>query len=837
MIGLWQDVRLAARLAGRSPAFMALVVVALALGLGLGAAIFSVVSTVLLRPLAVPEPDRLLRIEAQPHGEPADDGRISFREFQALAAEVEAPFRVAAAEVEGFAISAGQAHSRGRGQAAEFGRAEIVTAGFFDVMGVKPAVGRGFTADEEANPGGATVTVISDSLWRRRFGADRDALGKTVFFNQTPMTIVGVMPRSFRGAFAHSAVDFWCPLAARLQLLGGDDGALTDPSRRELLTLARLQPGVTVEQANDRLARVADELERQDPVASGNVRLLAGDEIKLRFRTDYNQVMLACGLALLLTVLVLGIACANVANLLLARVTARTREIGVRLAVGCGRLRIMRQLLIESLFLAVAGGALGLILALWFADLMRGFSPPKVWEVDLAFVLDWRNALWIGVTTIGAGLACGLLPALRAARLDLLTALKTDAGASGQGLRRAGLRQVLVIGQIAVSIVVIICGGLFVRSLRNLEKSDVGFHMENLVTVGIDPTLVSDTDLDEGQLAQLYANLKRRLEALPGVASVSSARDVPLFEWEMRGPVVKEGEAPPAPNQGLWVPYNTIDENYFETMQTDLVTGRDFLLIEHQGVPRAVIVNQTLARRLFGGDAAAIGQRLRAGPAGTPLLEVVGVARDGRYRSLFEDATPWMFLPGRMPDRPAIIATNRWLLIRCAGPQFLRSVAEGLRTEIANLDARIPLMELSIGRQFIAGALYGPRLAAQLGTILGLLALALATLGIYSLMAYAVSQRTREIGIRIAIGSQVGDILRLVLGQALALVLVGSAVGVVTGLAIARLLRGFLYQVGPADPLTIAGTVVLLAAVALLASLSPARRAARVDPMVALRYE
>ncbi|HXI60893.1 MAG TPA: FtsX-like permease family protein, partial [Polyangia bacterium] len=353
----------------------------------------------------------------------------------------------------------------------------------------------------------------------------------------------------------------------------------------------------------------------------------------------------------------------------------------------------------------------------------------------------------------------------------------------------------------------------------------------------IDPTLVWDTDLTEPILERLYGELKQRLEARPGVVSVSSTRHMPLGYWDTAGPVVKDGDPPPPTNQGLMVPYSMVDTKYFETMGTDLVAGRDFLPAEHQGVPSTAVINGQLARQLFGRERDALGRRFRMGGPETPLLQVVGVAKDGRYRSLFEDPTPWVFLPNRPSDSKAMDLTNRTILIRGASRGDLTSITEGLRVEVGNMDARIPLNELTVGDDHLSWVMYAPRIAAELGMILGLLALALATMGIYSLMTYTVSQRTKEIGIRIALGGRVRDVLRLVMGQALVLVALGVVVGVGGALAVTRLLNNFLFGVGTADLPTLAGTVVLLTVVALLATLLPARRAAKVDPMVALRYE
>jgi predicted permease len=837
MIALWQDLRLGARMLAKSPAFTAVAVIALALGLGVNAAVFSAVNTFLLRPLPVEDPERLVRVQARRHNQPLGWGGLSYGQYQAISVLDQIFSGVAASAVEGCAVSNGESR-RSRGAVpAEVINGEVVSGNFLSVLGIRPVLGRGFSPDEGVNPGADPVVLISDGLWRRRYGANPAVVGRKIYFNQTAMTIIGVMPAAFKGAVFQSRIDFWVPLVLRARVAGGDNGFTTDRDVRVFSAFGRLRPGVTQAQATERLSVLAGELARQFPATDGALDLYAMPEIRGRYGRYYDSVRLSCALALVITCLVLVIGCANVVNLLLARATARTKEIGIRLALGAGRGRIVRQLLTESLLLAVIGGLLGVVLALWFADLMHAFVPPKTIRFELTFEPDARTIAWIVASALAAGLLCGVLPAARSAGADVLTALKTDVGAEGQRVRRLGLRQLLVVGQLAISIVVVVCGGLFVRSLRNLEKADPGFHYDTLVSATVDPTLVWDSELTEPNLERLYNELKQRLEARPGVVSVSSARNMPLNYWDLDGPVVKDGDPPPPANQGLMVPFSMVDTKYFETMGTDLLAGRDFLPAEHQGVASTAVINGQLARQLFGSERGALGRRFRMGGPQSPLLEVVGVAKDGRYLNLFEEPAPWVFLPNRSAASKAIDLTMRTILIRGASQQDLPSIAQSLRSEVGNLDARIPVDGLTVGDGHLSWVMYAPRIAAELGMILGLLALALATMGIYSLMTYTVSQRTKEIGIRIALGGRVRDVLRLVMGQALLLVALGVVVGVGGALAVTRLLNNFLFGVGTADLPTLAGTVVLLTVVAMLATLLPARRAAKVDPMVALRYE
>jgi putative ABC transport system permease protein len=397
------------------------------------------------------------------------------------------------------------------------------------------------------------------------------------------------------------------------------------------------------------------------------------------------------------------------------------------------------------------------------------------------------------------------------------------------------MRQLLVIGQLAVSIVVVVAGGLLVRSLERLASLDPGFRTQRLVTVLVDPGLF---DYDEAQVRTFFDELTQRIERMPGTQSVSSSLGLPLVNVPLfNGPAVREGDAPPRPNEWKPIPYSVIYPRYFQTIGTELVAGRDFEASEHEGTPSTVIVNAELARRLFGREQDAIGKRFRFGDDDAPLLQVVGVARDGKYEELFEDAKPWIFLPGHIPSLRDGSWTMRTMLVRAMSDRDLPSILEGVRTEVTALDARIPQMESLAGASNLDFALFLAKLAADLGVILGIVALVLATMGMYSVMTYAVSHRTKEIGIRMALGAQARDVLTLVVGQAMRLVAVGVLVGVAGALVVARLLGGLLFGVSASDPLTFLVTLVLLVAASLLATVLPARRATRVDPMVALRYE
>jgi putative ABC transport system permease protein len=838
-MSLWQDLRIGARMLAKKPGFTAIVVLALALGLGVSGVVFSVVNAVLLRPLAIRDPGGLISIQRQAAAEVdlAPRSQFAFPDYLVLRDDNQAFDGVIASHFDQYAFGTGQGVARGPG--AEFLGGELVSGNYFQVLGVPAQLGRTFSPAEGDNPAADPVIVLSDAVWRRRFAADPSVLGRKVTLNDHALTVIGVMPPGFTGSLWVSGIDYWYPLAVKPRIEPGNDGWIHDRSRREVSVLARLRPGVTLAQARARVEVLGQNLARQFPLTNANVGLRAVSEIEGRYGDSYGSIKRGALLALLMAGLIMLICCANVANLLLARAAGRTKELGIRLALGAGRIRIVRQLMTESLLLALMGGALGLVVAAWLPQLLHAFLPPLPFDPQRDLSLDPAVIAWTLVAAVLAGIVFGSLPAWRASQGDLVTALKTDLGAEGQRFRRGGLRQALVVAQIAISVVVVLTGGLIVRSLQKLEAVDPGYRLDTLVSAQLNPGLFLDFgSADHPQLQAYFQELTRRLEKVPGVKAVSSSAYMPLVNFSApRGPIVREGEAPPPPNQGLTTGFSLVYRNYFQVIGTELLRGRDFEPQERVGVPGTVIVNAELARRLFGGPEEAMGKRFRIGGPEAPFLRIVGVARDGRYRSLGEEPASWVYLPGCAPGLDCGDLTDRAMLVRAASVRDLPAVAAAFRAEATSLDPRIPIEALSVGQTHLAAQLYQSRLAAEMGLVLALLALALAALGLYSVMTYAVSQRTKEIGIRMALGGQVRDVLRLVLKQGLGLTAVGVALGMVFALVVAHLLATFLYGIQGADPLTLAATMAVLIVVALLAIVFPARRAAKVSPMVAIRYD
>ncbi len=825
MNSLLQDMRYGARMLRKQPGFTFIAALTLALGIGVNTAIFSAVSSMLLRPSPYAQPEKLAIVFTGAKQQPRVYDDFSYLNYLDYRDRNQSFNGLIAYRMTSAAISN---TSGGSDDRAEVVWGETVSGNYFDVLGAPPALGRGFRPEEDRTPNTHPVVVLGHSLWLRRFNADQAIVGRSVYLNGHPFTVIGVAPERFTGTKFALRMEFWVPLMMRARM-NINDAWRTDRSRQSLGLMGRLKSGVTIAQAGADLSLIAQELEKSYPQANEGRKVQVVTEREGRVNEAFPVMRLSSLLALGAVGLVLLIACGNVANLLLARGAARSREIGVRLSLGAGRGRIVRQLLTESLLLSLLGGALGLLLAFWSADLLNATMPPMPYVVDLNFAPDRLTLFWATGVSLLTSVIFGLAPALSASRVDLVAVVKSSGG-SGSGARRMGLRNLLVVAQLAVSVVVLACAGLFLRSLRNAQTADLGFNVENLVSMQLDPELLG-YNAEEGK--RFYAELARRVAALPGVSSATVAHILPLSDngWST-GPLIKEGEAPPPPNQGLYVHYSSIGVRYFETMGTRLLLGRDFT--EHDGAdaPQVVIVNLELARRLYGSAEKAIGKRFLLADSSPAPFEIVGVAADGKYRNIYEDPRPYMFLPHQQ-----FYISQATLTARAQSVGALQSVAEGMRREAQRLDPRLPVFDLKTAEQHMSWAYWGPKLGAGLSLVSGLLALALATMGLYGVMSYTVSCRTKEVGVRMALGAQQRDVLRLILRQGMALVVIGLACGLLAALALGRVLTGLLLGVGGSDPLTFAGVVALLALTALIACLIPARRAAKVDPMVALRCE
>jgi predicted permease len=832
---LWRDLRYGLLMLGRNPAFTAAAVLSLALGIGANTAIFSLMDAVLFKMLPVKNPEQLFFLERSGVRRDLKDGSdLSYAFIEQLRARREALAGVCAIEPGGQVNVVANGH-------AEVAQAQLVSGGFFATLGVNALLGRTIIEEDDKIPGGHLVAVISYNYWQRRFVRDPAIVGKSVAMNGHPFTIIGVTPPDFFGVTVGESPDLWTPAMMTAQLYLGDSIEQYFNHSLEFV-LARLKPEVTEQQARAVLTGVLQQTlaassgsqlspEEQRELRRKSVALIPASRGVSSLREQFSEP-----LRLLMAVvgLILLIACANVANLLLARATARKKEIAVRLALGAGRFRLIRQLLTESMLLAFIGGALGLLFALWGSDFLLALVGSGRNPVFLKLTLDLRVLGFTAVASLLSGALFGLAPAWRATRVDLNPALKDGARGSDAG-SRLGLSKTLVVVQVALSLLLLIGAGLFARSLGKLKSLDAGLNRENVLLVSTNPMMIG---YQEGrQIADLYQRMLERIKAIPGVRYASLSPQALLSTSGTNTSVVVQGRAERMDDNtgsldGEGVPWLCeVGPEYFETVGMTILRGRGLTAQDDENAPRVAVINETFARYYFG-EENPIGRRFGTDPDTSGQIEIVGVVKDAKYVSLREPALRTYYVP-------YFQYSDRWrattFQIRTAADPT--GVIAAVRQAVREVDANLPLFKIKTLAKQVDESLAQERLIGAVSSFFGLLALLLAAIGLYGIMAYAVSRRTHEIGVRMALGAHRGAVLRMVLRQGMKLVLIGAGLGLAASLTVTRVIASQLFDVTPTDPVTFIGAPILLLIVALAACFAPARRATKVDPLVALRCE
>jgi len=824
------DLRFALRTLRHNPGYAVVAILSLALGIGANAAIFSMAEYLLLRPLPVPHPSEVIVVEAQMRR--ANNGLfeqagLSYPDFKDFERKSKSFAGLVASQYSQFGV----AHDKTTVPQMKYGA--LVSGNFFSVLGVSPALGRGFRADEDRVPGRDAVVVLGHDFWETEFASSPDVIGKNIFLNGLPFTVIGVAPKRFQGPMVWLRANLYVPLAMQPALAGSSlPSELEMRGLRALRVQGRLKPGVSVEQAAAEARVISQRLAQAYPVTNRTCSMEVGTYWQTQIK-DYPTPALAFLLMLMLSGVVLLIACANIMNLMLSRATARSREIAVRLSIGAGRGRLLRQLLTESLVIAFVGGALGLLLAQAFADFSSRFRIPSDTPVVLDFGIDSQVLLFVLLASVASAILFGLAPALQSTRPDLVTALKSAAANPSRQHRFLG-RNTLVVAQVAGSLLLLVFATQIFRGASILLSSRLAFRVDDVLTAGFNPVLARDS---MEQTKQFYRQLLDQARALPGVKSAALSQSVPMIETAAQSQfqdfgltrVAPEGAQLPAGTEAATVFSDTISEGYFGTMGVPIVQGREFLLSDRADTPRVVIVNEQFARKYYP-NRGAVGKRLRLNGLDGPFAEIIGVAKQSTYLNPLEPPMEYLYLP--WAQNP-IVAMN--LMLETEGPPA--AVAGPLRALVRRLDANQPIFAVrSMQEVYDMTVRQRMDIIREIIGSLGFLGLVLALVGLYGLMTYSVSLRYHEIGIRMAIGADSAVVVKMVLRQGMVLAGTGVAIGLLLSLTICRLLAALPWVHGFNLPL-IAPVPLALLAMAALGTYFPARRASHVDPITVLRQE
>ena len=805
------DLRFAFRQLAKSPGFTAVVVLSLALGIGANATVLCWLRNLVLRPLlGVADQQELVMLVSNQGG-----GNVSLPDLQDFVAQ--------GGVFSGALVSMPTAAALTVDRQPEWINTQIISANAFELLGVKPLLGRTFLPQEDQKPGGDPVLVISERLWRRRFGGDPAIIGRVVDLNRQKFTIIGVTPASFIGTMAPGIYDVWAPASMIWEVRNQSTGFLNQRSWRGWLNLARLRPGVSMAEARTAVETVNARLAADHPDTNRDVRhrVVPLSECPWSAAAIVGPVF---RLLLAVCVGVLLIVAANVANLLLARATNRRKEIAIRLAAGASRARLIRQLLIESLLLALCGGSVGLLLASWAVDSLPFLLPAPAPDLALTFGLDASTLVLTLLLTLTTGIGFGLMPALQASRPNLNEVLKESGRSSSGGAAHHRLRNGLVIAEIALALVLLIGAGLCLKGLRQARRVELGFKPDQVLIAGMQ---IGMNGYNQETGPEFYRRLRERLAALPGVEEAALASWFPLGLGGCKGTGVQVEGRTRQRDEDPTYKFAIVSPRYFAAMQISLLAGRDFTDQDNLAAPSVAIVNETFAQRFWPGQDP-IGRKFRSGGR---ERTVVGLARTGNYDRLNEAASCFLYLPYQqgVPD----LDLNICVRTRSDPAAFARTLEQAVR----DADPGVGLRRVMPLSTHVESVFFPQHMASLLLSLLGSVALVLAAMGVYAVMAYAVSQRTQEFGVRIALGATAGDVLRQVIRQGLVLAASGVAVGLGLALGVTHLLASFLYGVSPFDPVTFVGVSLLLALVAVVACYVPARRATRVNPIEALRAE
>jgi predicted permease len=825
MNSLWKDVCYATRILAKSPGFTLVVVLSLALGIGANTAIFSMVNAYFLRPMPVDNPERLVAVYlTSPARWGRDIGNFSRPDL--------VDYRKADTGLSDLMGSSGIPLTMTDGEKPELIWGETVTGNYFSGLGVRPVLGREFLPEEDLAPGQYSVCVLNFDFWRKHFQSDPNVAGKSIRINGYPFTIVGVAPRGFVGTRLFTFIpDVWVPLAMRQTITPDKDDDPEARDNRRIELRGRLKPGVTREQATVAMNVVARRLAGQYPQTNQDlqVNVIPGG-------TRTQPVFVAMGLISATTAIMFGvvglvlvIACTNVANLMLARAAGRAREMAIRVAVGASRVRLVRQLLTESLLLSLLGAAVGIVLALGFNQLLAGFYPSldfQTADIEYDMQVDPRIFVFSFLLSVVTTVLFGLVPALRASKVDQAAAMKGANAAPMGGLPGLTRGNALVMAQVALSCVLLVSGGLFLRSMQFARNAYPGFERTGLEMFSVDLGLQG---YDEQKGRRFQKTLLERLGRLPGVAAVSLASPLPLDAYNESASVRVEGYVPRSENEASSSGLSRVGPHYFETMGTTLVAGRGIDERDTESSPPVAVINETMARRYWQPNGNALGRRFATSKDG-PWIEVVGIAKDGKYMTFGEGPTPYIFL-----SQAQHYGGRVTFLLR--SKESADTLVPAIRQEVRGLDASLPIFGVRTMPQFLNRIVSVYDIGASLVGTFGVISLLLAAVGIYGVLHFAVARSTREIGIRMALGAASGDVVGLILGRSMAFVGAGLVLGIGGALAAARLIGSLLAGVAPTDPLTFVAVALVFGLVALVASAIPARRASRVDPMVAVRYE